>query len=635
MLLIIVFMGVNVTSTTAGNNPKYKVIDIPKELKSGALAVIRNQEIVFVRKSLSGAVLEVTEVITILNKKAIDDATFAQYYDKFSKIKRIRAVIYDEYGEVVKKIENDDIMDISAISGGTLFSDARIKLIDPEYRTIPFTVEYSYEIVYSGLLNYPEWIIYPSYKTAIEKSSFSVTTPGNLQLRYYQRNIDIKPNKSVDNGEITFKWEVSNLKALKKEPFSLSLFETAPSIISAPSEFSVDGVAGNLSSWKEFGSWRAKLLYNRDELPEETKNEIESMLNDSITEYETVKMLYNWMQDKTRYVSIQEGIGGWQPMLAEDVDRFSYGDCKALSNYMLAILKVANINSYYTVVNAGASAHGWIADFPSNQSNHAILCVPIEEDTVWLECTSQQIPFGYIGDFTDDRDVLIITEDGGKIVHTTVYDKEDNFKVTKAIVSIDEYGDGFAKIDVTNNGLYYEDLVSIILSNEKDRNEIVTKGIDIPSFELENYSFTETKSIIPLVEEEINLKLKSYATKLGKRLLFEVNLLNKHNYQFKRSGNRKNDVVIRREFKEIDTVVFSLPENYSLESLPKPIEVNSEFGDYSTQIIADSTSLTYIRNFEVNKGSYPNTSYTDFKKFSADIRNADNQKVVLIRNSVE
>ncbi len=38
------------------------------------------------------------------------------------------------------------------------------------------------------------------------------------------------------------------------------------------------------------------------------------------------------MQGKTHYISIQVGIGGYQPFLASDVDRLNYGDCKALVN---------------------------------------------------------------------------------------------------------------------------------------------------------------------------------------------------------------------------------------------------------------------------------------------------------------
>ncbi|MFK5856168.1 MAG: DUF3857 domain-containing protein [Bacteroidota bacterium] len=634
LLLFIMFQGINLTSLHAGNDPKYKVADIPKELKRGAIAVIRNQKRIFIRKSLTDAVYKVTEVVTILNKKALDYAYFNVPYDKFSKIRNIKGVIYDEFGNVVKKFNKDDIMDVSAISGGTLFSDARFKYIDPKYRTVPFTIEYSYDYIYEGILSTPSWFIYPGYRVSIEKSSFSVTTTGDLQLRYYSRNIDIEPKMIVDKGNITYKWEVSNLVAIKKEPFSRPLFETTPIVFTAPSDFSIEDVIGNSSSWENFGNWISILNDGRGDISEETQKEIKALLSDTVSELENVKILYQWMQDKTRYVSIQIGIGGWQPMLAEEVDNFSYGDCKALTNYMHSILEVAEIESHYTLVRAGYSAYRIRTNFPSNQFNHAILCVPINNDTIWLECTSQQNPFGYLGDFTDDRDVLVITDEGGKIAHTSVYDKNDNYKITHAIVVINNYGDGNAIVDVKNSGMYYDDLVYVMLSTEKDRTEMVINSIDIPSFELENYSFVETKSIVPVVDEKIELKIKSYATKLGKRLLFEVNILNKSNYQFKRTSKRRNDIVIRREFKESDTIVFMIPNNYKVEAIPSPIKLNTEFGTYSAQVLNDSTQLTYIRNFELNKGTYPSTNYSDFKKFSADIRNADNMKIVLINSTV-
>jgi hypothetical protein len=66
--------------------------------------------------------------------------------------------------------------------------------------------------------------------------------------------------------------------------------------------------------------------------------------------------------------------------------------------------------------------------------------VPFEKDTVWLECTSQYQPFGFLGDFTDDRDVLLITDESGKIAHTKIYKTEDNTQNRKIEAQIDSAG---------------------------------------------------------------------------------------------------------------------------------------------------------------------------------------------------
>ena len=153
-------------------------------------------------------------------------------------------------------------------------------------------------------------------------------------------------------------------------------------------------------------------------------------------------MVYEYFQNKTRYVNVQIGIGGWQPIEANTVDRLGYGDCKALAFYLKTLLDKVGVKSYYTIIHAGNDAEALIKDFPSNQFNHVILCVPMEnkKDTIWLESTNQIIPFGYIGTFTDDRDALLIDESGGRIVHTPKYTAQDNIIIRKATVTLMENG---------------------------------------------------------------------------------------------------------------------------------------------------------------------------------------------------
>ena len=52
---------------------------------------------------------------------------------------------------------------------------------------------------------------------------------------------------------------------------------------------------------------------------------------------------------------------------------------------MRSLLQVIGVESYYTLVMAGENAPSIINNFPSPQFNHAILCVPVDKDTIWLE----------------------------------------------------------------------------------------------------------------------------------------------------------------------------------------------------------------------------------------------------------
>ena len=144
-IFLIVVIFVMLPKPIVAKELKYRIADIPKELKENARSVVRNEEIEFEITSNSSGVQRVTYAITILNKNGVDDANFTQFYDKFTHISDISAKIYDENGELLRRIPADKIIDHSAISGFSIYEDNRVKFIDPKFRNFPFTVEYTYE----------------------------------------------------------------------------------------------------------------------------------------------------------------------------------------------------------------------------------------------------------------------------------------------------------------------------------------------------------------------------------------------------------------------------------------------------------------------------------------------------------
>jgi len=620
------------TSAFLPDEPDYSVENIPPELREDAFAVVRSYSGSFEITSKARAVMSIKYAITVFDKNGDRYVEFNPYYDKFRKITNIKATIYDQWGERIEKVKNTDIKDYSDFGSFSLYSDNRQKYYEPQIKDYPFTVEYEYEVEYCGLLEYPGWHPVPGYDVSVEKSSFELIIPQDMSFRFLEKNLDTKPTVEDLEDCTVYCWEVSNIPAMESEAHSPYFTEICPSVITAPDEFEMDEYDGNMSSWQQFGLWTSNLLKGRDIIPEETKNELDHLIEGLNNEREITKKVYEFVQSRTRYVSIQEGIGGWQPFAAADVDQTGYGDCKALSNYTMALLKSVGIQSFYTKVRAGSNAPEMNRDFVSNQSNHVILTVPFERDTIWLECTSQTDPFGYIGNFTDDRDVLAITDQGGEIVHTTVYRQEDNRQYRKAEVILATDGSGNAAISTSYAGLQFDNVSRVIEESYEEQEKWLYRNIDIANFDIIEFGYTTDGDVIPVATEKLKLTLNKYASVLGKRLFVPLNLMNRTDYIPPKTKERKTEVVLRLPFVDIDTVVFQLPREYNIESKPENTSYSCDFGEYSSIIHLSDDKIIYVRMRKMNEGRFPAERYEDFIAFYKIMVNADKAELVLVRN---
>ncbi|HEY9113966.1 MAG TPA: DUF3857 domain-containing protein, partial [Bacteroidales bacterium] len=606
---------------------KYPVNSIPENLRKSANAVIRNETLVFDLKSIEKATLKQEYAITIFNKNALYKSYFIRPYDQFSKIKSLSGALYDADGKLVKKFKQEDIRDFSANGGGSVFIDNRVKVIDPEYLKYPFTVEYSFEVDFNGLLNYPDWQIYEDYNISIEKSSFTVKQSQDMKVRIRELNIDFEASRTNADGEVWISWKIENKPAIVEEPFSDELEKISPAVLLAPSNFLIDGYEGNCESWENFGKWIYELNQGRSEFPETTKQKISELTKDANSDYEKASILYHYLQDNTRYVSVQVGIGSWQPMEAEDVDKYSYGDCKALTNYMQALLNEANIPSYYTLVRAGRNSTEIFSDFPSNQFNHAILCALIDNDTVWLECTSQRLPFGYIGSFTDDRDVVIINEEGGKLVKTKTYTCNENQKNCTASIQVDDEGNLMSSVFTEFKGVFYDENLQILLSDDHDKEKLIREKLHLPNFYLEKYTLDENHEMIPSININMDLVVDGYGKKFGNRMAINLNLLNKLEKIPSSKEIRNSEIVARRSFVENDTVIYTIPEGYEVEKASANRSVQSEFGEFESTISVEGSNIQYVRYLKINKGIYPPDHYEQFAEFYNAVKHGDEDRV--------
>lgn len=628
-LLVICLIIFNLSAWAKKKEIKYTVSSISEELKKDAHTVVRLDKTLFTIESIKKATIKNHKVITILDKNGEYASKKSVGYDKLHKLKYFKIHIYDAEGKLIKKAKSSDIKDYSATSGGTLFDDSRLKYYEALQNDYPFTIEYEYELEYNGILNYPEWRAINAYDRSVEQVEFTINIPQNLKLRTKTYHFKGEFHKSSDDGLDTYAWSVNNIKAFKSEPFSPDFNEIVPRVVPAPLEFEMEGFKGSQESWEVFGKWRNQLIKDRDNLPIETIEKIKELTVNCKSDQEKIEILYQYMQSKTRYVGIQLGIGGWQPFPAKTVDKLGYGDCKALTNYMKALLKVVNLNSCYTSIRAGEGAHYFDKDFVSNQSNHIILMVPLAQDTVWLECTSQTSPCGFLGSFTNDRVALVHTEEGGKLIHTPIYKADQNTQITSANVIIDINGNAKASVIRDYKGLQYENLRSIYYEGQEDQKKALYKSIKLSDFTIQKLKLEQNKKRLPESSLTLELDIKQYLSKTGGRLFMPLNLMNKSTYVPKKLKERKFPIVKDYPYCDTDTIQYTLPENMIIENLPKAVSLETEFGKYSTQIEVNENKVTYIRNQKMYTGQFSPEKYESLRKFYKAIVRADKAKLIL------
>ncbi|WP_439880251.1 DUF3857 domain-containing protein [Pontibacter sp. MBLB2868] len=598
-----------------------------------ANVVIRSEETTFTVDAINSGTTLFKTTITILNDNGKHKAKLYVPYDKLSKVGYIKGVLYDANGKKIKQLKNSEISDVSAVSSISLIDDNRVKIANLTHTIYPYTVEFEYKVTSKNMMFYPLWRPLDEEDMMVEHALLRIEVPKGGKLRYRETNMPEKVKMSSTDQHDVYEWQVKNLSPMRQEPYGPALREVVPQVRTAPADFEVDGYQGNMESWKNYGLFIEQLNKGRDVLPAETQQRLQASVAGLKTPEEKIKKIYDYLQGKTRYVSIQLGIGGWQPFEASFVDSKGYGDCKALTNYTQAMLKAVGINSYQALIRAGDDESDLLVDFPSSQFNHVVLCVPVENDTIWLECTSQDASAGYAGSFTGGRHALLITPEGGKLVTTPDYSARDNVQRRTTKVKLDEAGNGIAQVSTLYTGLQQEsrDYVLHNLKPEEQRKWLYQQ-VKVPSFEITDFSFQQQKQLVPEVSEKLELSLNKCATITGKRLFLSPNLMNKWTYAPEQLANRTTDIVRTMAFMDVDTVVFDLPAGYSLEHKPKDQELKSEFGEYKFSIKVEGQQVTYIRILQMKKGVFKPEAYTPYLEFLNNIIKGDKQQIVFVKN---
>ncbi|MGO3654382.1 MAG: DUF3857 domain-containing protein [Sphingobacterium sp.] len=610
---------------------QYELSTIPKELLSRANATIRDDHRTFHLKKPGELIETGFRAITIHNSAGEEYRDIYFYYNKASKIKKIKGELLDSQGNRIGKFDLKDFRDLSASDETSMFSDSRVKHHAPRSPSYPYTIYYAYEIHHQQSLAIPIWRPNYAANVSVEKSSYRMITKPDVELRINSKNLSVEPTVEEADKVKIYQWNVENLSASRLEPFSPSRKELSISVEIVPLEFEYYKKKGEASDWASFGLWvNQALLKDKKTLPESTRQQILKLTEDHSTGKEKAKAIYDFLQNKTRYISIQIGLGGLEPVPAQDVDQLGYGDCKGLVNYMQALLDIVDIPSYYCVVEAGSQKMDVDPEFANiTDGNHIILCLPFPNDTTWLECTNQTIPFGYLGRFTDDRLVLACTEEGGKIMRTPTYRYSDNLQHRKAHMILDRQGKLTGRIETYFAGAQFENHYENIDRSKLAQIKWLGQRYDINRINFNQVQYQLEKSQTPSLTESLEIDIENFSIINSDNMTIYPNFMNRSS-AIPNLRSRNQIVQINRGYTDIDETWIELPDNVLPLITPFDRTLVVPMGHYQFRVSLENGQLKCYRKLEIREGQYPASSYEKLSNFMREIALTDGLKYNLI-----
>lgn len=578
------------------------------------------------------AYLRVRRVEQILNEKAKQRSKIMLEESPFIKCKKLFGQIRDDAGNVVKKTDKKDINKAQVTAGYVLYEESRYQWIELYWNSYPYTIEYEQEIEITSLFFWPDW--YPQDGAPVQAASYKlIIHDPQIRFQTYPVGIEVEPVYTETGNRREWTWKLTLLKPRRKEPYMPPEAWRQMALYFAPENFKLGNSRGSFQTWDDMAKWYHSLTRDRYQLPPQAKEKVQELIAGAQNDREKIQRLYTFLQNYTRYVAIYLDIGGWQPNSCVSVFENKYGDCKDLSTLMIAMLAEAGIAAYPALMltrDAGVV----IRDFPSNQFNHVLPFVPLENDTIWLECTADYMVAGELPDDREGCQVLAVKENGGEIISTPLSRSEDNRWESRISARLTTGGALVLSGELHARGKQAQDLRFGLVYRKPDeqkdwlRNRVL--GRNVPKLTLDNYTlghFTEDYHL-PL-GIKFTGTVTNFAPASVRRLFLNPNILNQVSRgSAPEAEERKFPVYYRYAYMDVDSVEIELPLGFSIESAPPPQDIETPFGLYQTEYSLEGSRLRYRRVFRLDQKLIPPGEYETYRDFLREVSKNDNAQFV-------
>jgi Domain of Unknown Function with PDB structure (DUF3857)/Transglutaminase-like superfamily len=565
----------------------------------------------------------------------------AVYLVSSGKVREINAWMISANG-IGKKYDKDYVVD-QVTDIDDIYNEYRVKLIDAS-READAGCVFGYQVVSEErpLFTQDIWSFQGRLPTI--NSRYSLTLPKGWKATNTTFNhADIKPQI---NGN-TYSWELNNLSGIPREPSSPSVRNLAPRI--AVNYFAESGTTPAYKDWTEVSRWMTSMHEGQTIVDDAVAAKARELTAKSTTELEKIQAIGTFVQN-LQYISIDIGVGygnGYRPRPSNLVLNRGYGDCKDKANLMRALLKVLKIEAYPIAIYSGDSTftrEEWASPY---QFNHCIIAVKISDETktatvinhpklgrlLIFDATDSYTPVGDLPEYLQGSFALIAAGDQGGLSKMPVTSPEANSLDRKIEVTLSGSGAISGVINEKASGQMSTEFRSEYrLMKTAEYQQMIDGWLTYGATGAKATKITSTDFN---ADAKFNLDVEFNAANYGqlmqnRLLVFKPVIVGRRETVKFTEITRKHPILIDSTLFN-ETIIFTLPQGFTVDELPDAVKLETSFGKYSTNYEVKDGKLIFTRSYRLSQTIVSPENYKSVKDFYSKMSEAEQSPVVLMK----
>ena len=488
-----------------------------------------------------------------------------------------------------------------------------------------------YELIYrSG--RYPlSGIRYFQNEEPTLLSRFNLIVPQDLQVIYYDSPPGILdtvkeiPIHSERTALYTF--AKRDLFAQEREAFMPPLFHYSPALaFSITTSNDKEELA---TSWENISRWYFETI-KRHFAPTDQMKKLAKRLADECTEEkEKLERIFYFVQSHFKVSFPSRSIFD----VTQTIFNRQVGSSAEVSGILYALLKSAGISSTPVLVPDREMVMV-VPDVPMlDWFSHLLLKVNVDGEALWLDPYYGTNSVNCISEGYRGVDGLLIQESNGKLIQTPTLDYSKNLRVCMVDVKLSP--DGLIECQAREiystprSGRTKNLLRSQTILERKD--ELAKRICQFcPGAILDTCQFDNLYHYEDDFQIHFRFHSSHYVQQTDSTLYLNPNILNRDETVKDFSEPTRIFSITFDEVKtDVDSIIINIPASYKVTSVPDPIHLENDFGEFHTEYKIQDNSIIYKRTFIIKELMVPASLYKDVKSFFNQIFEQD-QKVVIV-----